>query len=102
MPMDGCRLWQTVRNQNTHSIAFNGFKCRAGGLSVVAPTVDNHPGRELAFYWLGNEMKLLHAIQHFPGQARPVRRHDRWICVRRTWRGRLRSDNFGALRDAFE
>src|SRR5207248_3840028 len=54
-------------------------------------------------YRFRHEMQLLHATNHFTEQARSVRRDDRWICgVRRSWRGRLDSDNFGAFRDAFE
>src|SRR5881392_3061445 len=70
-----------VRHQNAYSIAFHRFQRRTGRLSVVAPAVDQHSGRELASYRFRHEMKLLHATNHFPEQARSVRRDDWWICA---------------------
>ena len=73
MPVDRGRLGELVRHVDADAVALLSFDGGTGGLSVVAPAVDDQPWGEFTLHWFGDEMKGLEAFFHRPRQGHTVR-----------------------------
>jgi hypothetical protein len=65
-------LGQSIGDEDTDSVAFNRFKGRAWGRTVIAPTFGDAAGRKLMFDFLGHEVELLDASDQSMRQAPSV------------------------------
>ena len=68
VPVNRGVLRQLVGNEDAYPVAFDAFDGRPGALAVVAPEVRLHAGRELPDHRFCNQMKLLDAVLHPPGE----------------------------------
>ena len=84
VPVDRGVLGQLVGDEDAHLVAFDALDRRPRRLAVVAPQVRRHAGRELAAHRLGDEVELLPAVVHAPGQRPAVQRDDRVVCAARS------------------
>jgi hypothetical protein len=62
------------RDEEAHAIAFHHLDRRPGRLAVVAPEVRLHAGGNLALHGFRDQVKLLDAVPHAPGQRPAVQR----------------------------
>ncbi len=79
VPVDAGVLRQAVGDEQAHPVALHHFDRRSGGLSVVAPQVRLHAGREFAHHGFGHQVEFLDPGVHAPGQGPAVERHDRVV-----------------------
>src|SRR5262245_63775562 len=78
--MNGRVLGQPVGDEDAHLVAFDRLDGRARRLAVVAPQIDLHAGRELAYDWLGHQMEFLPVAIPTPRQ-RPAVERDHWLII---------------------
>ncbi len=76
VPMHCRGLGQPVGHEDADPVAFHGLDRRAGRGAVVAPEMGDRPLGQLALDGLGDEMELLDAVLHAPGQRPAVQRDD--------------------------
>ena len=107
VPMHAGVLGKLVGDEDADLVAFDAFDGRAGRLTVIAPEMHGHAGREFALDRLGHQVKFLPVAVHPPRQ-RPAVQGDDGLIVRAARRnkrrlhgvrpGRRRFGNSGRLR----
>ena len=76
VPVHRGGLRKLVRDVDADAIALDRLDRRPGGLAVVAPRIDNHPGCHLVPARFDREVEDLYPLLHFPGQRGAVGRND--------------------------
>jgi hypothetical protein len=84
VPVDAGVLRQPVGHQDAHAVALHCLDGRAGSAAVVTPGPDLRARRKFMFQLPGDQLELLHTIDHAVRQAAAIERSDGSLPPRAT------------------